>query len=63
MKGALDDKQIAGVLTYIRSNFGNDASAITPEQIAWAREKHGSATVSPRRQDLDGITTDLPENP
>lgn len=29
----LSDKQIADVLTYVRSNFGNNSGAITPEQV------------------------------
>ncbi len=33
----LTDQQVADVLTYIRSNFGNDASAITAEQVAEVR--------------------------
>jgi len=35
--GALDDDGIAAVATYIRSNFGNDASAITAEEVAKVR--------------------------
>jgi mono/diheme cytochrome c family protein len=35
--GALDDEGIAAVSTYIRSNFGNDASAITAEEVAKVR--------------------------
>lgn len=33
-----DDEQIAQVLTYIRSNFGNKASAIRAEEVARIRE-------------------------
>ncbi|MDN4501128.1 discoidin domain-containing protein [Alteromonadaceae bacterium BrNp21-10] len=32
-----DDQWIADVLTYIRNNFGNQASMVTPEQIATLR--------------------------
>jgi mono/diheme cytochrome c family protein len=35
--GALDDESLAAVTTYIRSNFGNDASAITAEEVAKVR--------------------------
>ena len=35
--GMLKDKEIADVLTYARNNFGNKASAITPEQVAKVR--------------------------
>jgi mono/diheme cytochrome c family protein len=33
----LSDEQIAEVLTYARSNFGNSASAVTTEQVAAVR--------------------------
>jgi mono/diheme cytochrome c family protein len=33
----LDDEKIANVLTYVRSNFGNKASAITKDQVAAMR--------------------------
>ncbi len=35
----LNDQQIADVLTYIRQNFGNNASAIRPEEVSAVREK------------------------
>ena len=34
---ALTDQQIADVLTYVRSNFGNKASAITPAEVKAVR--------------------------
>lgn len=34
----LGDGEIANVLTYIRENFGNKASAVTPEEVAKIRE-------------------------
>lgn len=37
MHGFLSDDQIAAVLTYVRSNFDNDADAITPEEVAAVR--------------------------
>jgi len=33
----LRDKQIAEVLTYVRSNFGNNASAVTEEEVRAVR--------------------------
>lgn len=33
----LSDEEVAAVITYIRSNFDNDASAITPELVAEIR--------------------------
>lgn len=35
--GHLSDDQIAAVLTHVRTSFGNDASAITPDQVARVR--------------------------
>ncbi|MBP6758760.1 MAG: PQQ-dependent sugar dehydrogenase [Flavobacterium sp.] len=35
----LSDKQIADVLTYVRNSFGNKASAITVQQVKFARAK------------------------
>jgi mono/diheme cytochrome c family protein len=35
--GFLNDEQIAQVLTYIRSSFGNDAEAISTEEVASVR--------------------------
>ncbi|GAB3247056.1 GDSL-type esterase/lipase family protein [Larkinella harenae] len=40
--GLLKDDEIAAVLTYVRNSFGNQASAITPEQVKKVR----SATAS-----------------
>jgi mono/diheme cytochrome c family protein len=34
----LNDQQIADVLTYIRSNFGNQAAAVKPEEVKAARD-------------------------
>lgn len=36
---SLTDDEIAAVLTYVRSNFGNKASPVTPRQVAAARAK------------------------
>lgn len=36
-KGTLSDKQIADVITYIRSSWGNKASAVTPAQVTAAK--------------------------
>jgi len=35
--GALEDEGVAAVLTYIRSNFGNDTTAVTAEEVARVR--------------------------
>ena len=42
--GFLSDKDISLVLTYIRQNFGNTASDITPEEVAALRVPPGNET-------------------
>lgn len=37
-KDSLSDYQIAAVLTYVRSSWGNQASAVTPAQVAKIRD-------------------------
>ncbi len=39
--GFLDDKQIADVLTFVRSNFDNDADAVTEDEVARVRAHVG----------------------
>lgn len=34
---SLADEQIAAVLTYVRQNFGNDAGAVAPDEVAAVR--------------------------
>ena len=41
----LDDQKIADVLTYIRANFGNQADAVTAEEVRTLREKHKDRTT------------------
>ena len=36
-KGKLDDTQIADVITYVRSSWGNSAGAVTEAQVAGAK--------------------------
>jgi mono/diheme cytochrome c family protein len=35
----LTDEQIADVLSYVRSNFGNTADSVLPEEVANIRQK------------------------
>lgn len=39
LEAALDDKKLAGVMTYVRNSFDNNASVVTPEQAAEYRAK------------------------
>jgi mono/diheme cytochrome c family protein len=43
-KDQLDDQEIADVLTYVRSNFGNSGAAITAEEVAAVRAATASRT-------------------
>jgi len=40
LEASLDDDKLAGVLTYVRSSFGNKSSAITPAQVKEWRARH-----------------------
>lgn len=42
--GTLKDDQIANVLTYIRSEWGNNAPAVSPETVAKIRAENASRT-------------------
>lgn len=44
-QGALPDKQIAAVLTYVRNSFGNKAGAVTPEQVKAIRDAEKARTA------------------
>jgi nitrite reductase (NO-forming) len=44
-QGMLPDDQIANVLTYLRSAFGNHAAAVTPEEVAAIRAAEGARTT------------------
>ena len=40
------DEQIAGVLSYVRSNFGTDASPVSPEAVTALRSEVGKPQVT-----------------
>lgn len=44
--GFLDDEQIAGVLTYVRNSFGNEAPAISADAVAEVRDSLQSEDTS-----------------
>ena len=47
-KDTLSDEEIAAVLTFVRQNkaWGNDAPAVTPEQVKAVREKTARHSTS-----------------
>lgn len=44
-EAVLTDEKIAAVMTYVRSNFGNDAPPVTADVVAAARKKFASRTT------------------
>jgi mono/diheme cytochrome c family protein len=38
----LNDEKIAGIATYVRKSFGNDASEVTPDLVAQVRAEHAA---------------------
>ena len=52
---SLSDDEIAAVLTYVRSSFGNEADAVTVEQVAAVRSASEDQT-SPYTTDGLGIS-------
>ena len=54
----LTDQKVADVLTYERSEWGNNASAVTAEQIAALRKELANHTDSFTEPDLLGVSAD-----
>jgi mono/diheme cytochrome c family protein len=42
----LEDQQIADVLTFVRAEFGDNASPITAEEVTAVRRAHGDRSTS-----------------
>lgn len=59
-KAMLTDEQIAGVMTYVRTQFGNKGSPVTPGMVAHARAKYAGQTNPLKRSEVEGINADLP---
>lgn len=56
--GLLDDVQLAAVLTFVRSNFGNEADAVTEEEVARVRSAVGDRETT---WTVDELNRDLTE--
>ncbi|MCP5559700.1 MAG: cytochrome c [Verrucomicrobiaceae bacterium] len=52
---ALNDQQIADVLTFVRASFGNTASAVSPEEVRTIREAEAARTAMWTEADLQKI--------
>lgn len=50
---ALSDEQIAGVLSYIRQSFGNQANAVSAEQVKVVREAEKTRAAMWTADELD----------
>lgn len=50
---ALDDEKLAGVMTYVRSSFGNKAEVVTPEDAKKYREMFKDIKAPVLRADLE----------
>lgn len=59
-KAMLSDEQIAGVLTYVRSSFGNQAPPITVGMVAHARAKYAGQVTPLKRTEVEAINAELP---
>lgn len=59
-KAMLTDEQIAGVLTFVRSSFGNKAETIVPEVVARARTQYAGQVNPMKRSELEAITGEQP---
>lgn len=55
---ALNDQQIADVLTYVRNSFGNTASAVTPEEVKAIREAEKARSAMWTEAELLTIPSD-----
>ena len=54
----MDDAKIASIMTYVRANFGNSASAVTPEIVAAARKKYADRKTPWTQPELDAWKDD-----
>ncbi len=51
-KSYLSDEEVAALLTYVRGAWGNDASAVTPDQVAQVRKATADRSTSWTTEEL-----------
>jgi mono/diheme cytochrome c family protein len=56
LEASLDDAKLAAVLTYVRNSFGNEASAIGPDQVKEWRAKYADRKEPYSRAELAEFT-------
>ena len=62
--GSLTDQQIADVLTYIRNEWGNSASAVSPGEVATVRSSlAGRAPMQMWTADELSASASIPQSP
>ena len=57
---AMSDEQIAGILTYVRRSWGNEASAVEPAEVARIRATLGSRTRAWTDAELEALSPSVP---
>ena len=53
--GEMNDAEVAAVLTYVRSSFGNSASAVTADEVAAVRAATRGRTTPWTAEDLKSL--------
>ena len=61
LEATLDDAKLAAVLSYVRNSFGNEGSAITPEQTKAWRAKYKDRNEPYSRAELAAFTKKIEE--
>ena len=56
----LTDQKIAGIMSFVRANFGNTPAPVTPEVVAAARKKYADRTTPWTQPELDAWKDDAP---
>ena len=54
--GAVDAEKLAGVMTFVRNSYGNEAGVVTPEQAKAAAEKFKDRQEPVTRDELKELT-------
>ena len=54
----LNDEEVAAVLTYIRTSWGNEASEVTAEEVAAVRETHADREAQWTAEELKALTAE-----
>jgi mono/diheme cytochrome c family protein len=57
-EAVLTDEKIAGIMSFVRANFGNSSPAVTPDVVAAARKKFADRKTSWTQPELDAWKDD-----